>query len=238
MKEMKFRHELKYYISHQDYHTLRNILKQFMGIDQNAALNHSNGYHIRSLYLDDCKNSALWEKLSGVSVRQKYRVRIYNFSDEIIMLEKKYKQKEMTAKTRQEITKEECQGILSEDFSQFIDSNKPLLRELYIKNRADLLRPVVLVDYEREAFVNPVGNVRVTFDKKLKTGLLAKDLFNTALPTLNAADENVVIMEVKYDEFLPDYIKRAVQIKNRQRQSVSKYVMCRKYTNLYQWEDQ
>ncbi len=238
MKKPKFRHELKYYINHQDHHALKVILSQFMEIDKNAGFNDSNNYHVRSLYLDDCRNSALWEKLSGVSIRQKYRVRIYNLSNQLIMLEKKYKQNQLTAKTRQNITQQECQGILSEDFSQFIDSDKPLLRELFIKNRTNLLKPAVIVDYEREAYVNPVGNARVTFDKRLKTGLMAKDLFNKELPTLNAADEDVVIMEVKYDEFLPDYIRHVIQVKNRQRQSVSKYVMCRKYTNLYQWEDQ
>lgn len=236
MEELKFRNELKYNINYKDYEMMRPVLRSFMKVDGNA-LNNTDSYHIRSLYFDDFCNTALYEKLSGCDCRSKYRVRIYNMSDRLIMLEKKIKKGNRTAKIRQELTKEECSKILENDYDSFIASDKSLLKELFIKNRSDLLKPVVIVDYEREAYISPLGNVRITFDKWLKTGLFSTDLFNAGLPMLKALDEEVIVMEVKYDEYLPLHIKNAVQIKNRQRLSVSKYVICRKHNKINSWED-
>lgn len=237
MNQVKLRHELKYHINYQDYLALRNVLKQFLKLDRNANLKDENRYHIRSLYFDDIQNSALWEKISGNGIRQKYRIRIYNLSDQIIMLEKKSKQRNLIAKSRQIITKEECEQILQGKLESFILSDKRLLRELFIKNRVNQLKPVVLVDYKREAYVNPAGNVRITFDQELKTGLFSTELFSDRVPMIQAFNEAGMILEIKYDEYLPDHIRQAIHFKGRHPEALSKYVQCRKYTNCNQWED-
>ncbi len=235
-KALKYRHELKYYINQHDYIALRCKLKNIMVVDSNT--NAEGSYHIRSLYFDDIYNSSLYEKLSGVGNRQKLRMRIYNLSDKVIVLEKKLKNGDMVAKTRNQLSIEECRSILNHDYDGFLYSDKQLLRELYMKHKTAHMKPIVLVDYEREAYVKKEGNVRITFDKNLRTGLHSTELFNKHLPSLSVVDDDLVIMEIKYDEYIPSYIKNVLQLPNRTRQTVSKYVMCRKFTKTNVWEDQ
>lgn len=112
------------------------------------------------------------------------------------------------------------------------------MMELYHEMKHNLLRPKVIVDYVREPYVCANGNVRITFDKELRTGLHSVDLFNRELLPIQAIDENLIILEVKYDEYIPDYIKIALQLEGLQRQSASKYVICRKFLKYNAWEDQ
>lgn len=235
MTKQKYRQELKYYINYFDYLTIKNKLRHFINLDKNA--NDRGEYNIRSLYFDDINNSALFQKLSGIRERSKYRVRIYNYSDELIKLEKKIKNENFIRKEVAIITKEEFNMIIKGDIDFMINSKNPLLIDFYLKSQAVLLKPKVIVEYVREAYISEIGNVRITFDKNLKSGLNSTDLFNQSLPVITVLEEGYMILEVKYDEFLPEYIKKLIKINSRNRHAISKYAICRKYTKNNSWED-
>lgn len=235
-QSLTFRHELKYQISQQQYYVLRQRLSRLLERDEHAI--HNGEYHIRSLYFDDIHNSALHDKLGGISNRQKYRIRIYNFSDKVIHFEKKIKRQEFIAKQKEPLSRQLYEDILNGDYERLQQENRPLLQEIYHLSTHKLLRPKVIVDYIREPFVCSNGNVRITFDKSLRSGQNSLDLFNRHLPTVPVLDHNNIIMEVKYDEYLPERIRSALQLDGLIWQAASKYVLCRKWLKQNMWEDQ
>ncbi|THF79986.1 polyphosphate polymerase domain-containing protein [Cohnella fermenti] len=233
---LKFRHELKYYVNYAQYLTIRQRLRNLISQDANAS--EQGEYHIRSLYFDDIDNKALHEKLGGVRDREKYRIRIYNKSDKTIHLEKKIKFNDYISKVKASLTREECDRLIAGDYSVLEGSTHPLKKEVRDEMKYHLLKPVVIVDYVREAYVCQQGNVRITFDKNLRTGLNSVDLFSEELPTVRAYDDEYFLLEVKYDEYFPEYIRQAIQMEGLIRQSNSKYVICRKLLKFNTWEDQ
>lgn len=232
---LKYRHELKFLINRHQYFILRQRLTNLMDYDRHAGLNGE--YRIRSLYFDDIDNSALHEKLGGIRQRCKYRIRIYNEQDNVIHFEKKIKLNDYVAKVKERITFDMYRSILTGDFQILHIPEKPLLMELYQQMNHRLLRPKVIVDYVREPFVFPNGNVRITFDKELRTGLHAVDIFDPDLKPVPAIGDRLIILEVKYDEFVPETIRAALQLEGLSRQSASKYVICRKFLKENSWED-
>ncbi len=233
---LKYRNELKFMINYHQYFTIRQRLKALMKRDEHAGPNGE--YHIRSLYFDDIGNKALDEKLGGVSDRVKYRIRIYNMEDKVIHFEKKIKRNEYIAKVKESLTRSMVDELLHGNIEILNVPDKPLFAEVYDEMKHRLLRPKVIVDYVREPYVCANGNVRITFDKELRSGLGSTDLFDTELGAVRALDENFIILEVKFDEYLPGYIRDALQMEGLQRQSASKYVICRKYIKMNSWEDQ
>jgi len=232
----KFRHELKYYMNSYQYESMKRQLRSLLKADKYAG--PDGDYHIRSLYFDDIDNKALHEKLGGVRDREKYRIRIYNRSEKIIHLEKKIKFNEYVSKVKEPLTRELYDAIMAGNYEPLNDPSKPLLAEMYYQMKNKLLRPKVIVDYVREAYVCGEGNVRITFDKKLMTGLNQVDIFDSALCMIRAFDEDITVLEVKYDEYLPEYVRTAIQNGGLVRQSNSKYVLCRKLIKFNSWEDQ
>ena len=235
MKIKKYRHEFKYFINYFEYTVLSRRLKKFLKKDKNS---NSNGeYHIRSLYFDDIKNTALFEKQAGFLSRKKYRIRIYDVNNNIIKLEKKSREGQFIHKTSVTISLEECEAITSGNYLFLKNSKSSLMRELYLDLIINKYKPEVIVDYVREAYVHNLNNIRITFDKKLKTGLNNTDLFNTEMPLVDVLEEPKLILEIKYDNFLPDHIRNALQIHSSQRYAISKYVICRKFLKTNSWED-
>ncbi len=233
--KLKYRHELKFFVNPHQYYLIRNRLRDLM--EQDKHVGPEGEYHIRSLYFDDIDNTALHEKLGGIRDRSKYRIRIYNRSDNVIHFEKKIKFKDYIAKLKEPLTREMYNAIIGGDYSGLKGLGKPLLEDIHNQMHTRLLRPKVIVDYVREPFVCPHGNVRITFDKELRTGLHAIDIFDPALRPVRAIDHELIIMEVKYDEYIPAYIAIALQLEGLTRQSASKYVLCRKYLKFNTWED-
>lgn len=231
-----FRHEFKYHISYIEYISMRQRLKHVLKLDKHALA--SGDYHIRSLYFDDSKNTALFEKQIGINSRKKYRIRIYNISDSVIKLEKKSRIGQFISKESVFLTRENIDSIVAGKIDFMRDSDESLLNELYFDMKSYGFKPIVIVDYEREAYVSSYGNIRVTFDKKLKTGLFDKKLFDKNLPTVDVLEDGHLILEVKYDNYLPDHIRNIIQVKNPLRDAISKYTYCRKHTKLNSWEDQ
>jgi SPX domain protein involved in polyphosphate accumulation len=227
MKQIKYRHELKHYINMSDYLAIRNRVKHIMSVDRNA--DESNEYKIRSLYFDNLNDKALMEKLNGISKREKFRIRFYNDDHTFIRLEKKMKHNSLCAKLSEKISKEECISLLNGDITFLRDSEKALFIELYSKMKEQLLRPKTIVDYTREAYVYKLGNVRVTFDKQIKSGLYNKNLFEENLPTVQPIDNRFIVLEVKFDEFLPEIIQDIIQTNERKATAISKYAAARIY---------
>jgi hypothetical protein len=224
---MKFRHETKHIITYSDYLSVRSRLKLLAKCDQNVG--PSGKYRIRSLYFDNYNDKALREKIDGVNQREKFRIRYYNEDTSFIRLERKSKYNGLSNKIAASITKEEVNRILDGDYEFLKESKQALLIDLYTKMQNQLLRPKVIVEYEREPFVYTIGNVRITFDMNIKTGLYSKEFFRQDIPLLNAQENNLIVMEVKYDEFIPEIIKLCIQVNERQNSAMSKYAICRRF---------
>jgi hypothetical protein len=222
---MGARHEFKHSINYGDYLILRSRLKSVMRGDANA--DEDGTYRIRSLYFDTPGDKALKDKINGVDRREKFRLRRY-IGHDIINLEKKSKIKGLCYKEAVRLTEYETNAIISGEYSFMNDPDRPLLQEFYSKVKSQTLRPKTIVEYTREPFVCAAGNVRITFDMGLHTGIYCLDFLNDAAPLIPAGD-NLVIMEIKYDRFIPDYIMKAVGLDARRAEAVSKYALCRVY---------
>ncbi len=220
------RYELKHEISKMDCYLLRNKLKHVMQIDPHAK--NDGKYFIRSIYFDNFENKALNQKKEGLLERDKYRVRLYDQNTEFINLEKKSKRDNMTYKQKCEIKANEYERMRNNDISWMELDSRPLIQDLFIQMNLFQLKPMTVVDYEREVFIYEYGNVRVTFDSSIKTSFRNDDGFNPDLPMIET-DPNVVILEVKYDEFLPDIIKCMLQLGDRRRGTYSKYQISRMF---------
>ena len=219
---MKFRHELKHEINLSDMLVLRARLSHVM---QRDAHGKDGGYFIRSLYFDDIYDTALYDKINGVNKREKFRIRYYDFDTSCIKLEKKSKINGLCSKASVRLSVDEADRIARGDIAWMKDCDRELVRELYSRMCCGLA-PKVVVDYKREAFVFFAGNVRVTLDSDIRTGLRCRDFLNPDIVTVPVA-HNPIILEVKWDEFLPDIIRSAVTLDGRRSAAFSKYAACR-----------
>lgn len=219
----KGRHEHKLCINISDYMQISSKLKYVAQLDKNSL--EEGSYKIRSLYFDNYTDKAVTEKLSGLSRREKFRIRLYNDDSSFIRLEKKTKTNRLCYKSNTLITKEACEAILAGHYDVLKVEQNPLFLELYTKIKYQNLRPKNIVDYIREAYIFPAGNVRITLDKHIKTSNNVLGLFSPELVTIPAA--KAIILEIKYDGFIPEVIRQVIQIGNRHETEFSKYVVSR-----------
>ena len=222
---MDFRHEWKHEISYSDMVALRHRLGAVMQRDSNAV---DGKYFIRSLYFDNAADKALREKLDGVNNREKFRIRYYNLDTTVIHLEKKSKCNGLGNKEMTPLTADEAQQIVNGSWEWMKDADRPLVQELYSKMQSQGLRPKTIVDYTREPFVYVPGNVRVTLDYDIRTGLRSVNFLNPDCVTIPAGN-SPIILEVKWDAFLPNIIRDMVQLEGRHASAFSKYAICRIY---------
>ena len=222
---MDLRHEWKHEINYSDMIAIRQRLRAVAKVDSHAV----NGkYFIRSLYFDDLSDRALREKLDGVNIREKFRIRYYNGDLGFIQLEKKSKINGLCQKVSERLTPEEAEAIVRGETGSLDCKDRPLLGELCFKMKAEGLMPKTVVDYTREPFVFAPGNVRVTMDYDIRTGIRCTDFLNSDIVTVPVR-ESPIILEVKWDSFLPTVIKDAVQLEGRHAAAFSKYAACRVY---------
>ena len=224
------RHELKYFIHPAEVEVLRARLRPVLDMDSHCV--GGRPYVIRSLYFDDINDSAFNDKQAGVMHRDKYRIRIYRYSDREIFLERKRKLGELIQKSSVQITRRLCEQIIDGDPTGLQRSNNPLLQDVYVQMRTRLLRPKVIVDYAREAYLHPAEDTRITFDLNLHSALYSVDLFNPYLPTVCPHDRNVEILEVKFNSYLPDFVAGLLHGIEAERSAVSKYILCRRFEPL------
>lgn len=218
---MKGRHEHKFYINPGDCIQLRSKLQIVAKLDNNVG--ETGTYRIRSLYFDNYADKMVTEKLQGLSRREKFRIRYYNDTTDFIRLEKKYKINHLTYKEKASITKDQCHHILDGAYECLKENDQPLALELYSKMHFHVLRPHTVVDYIREVYIYKAGNVRITFDSDIRMSNSVNRFLDPELATIPAA--NAIILEVKYDGFLPDVLRKIVNIDHRSQTEFSKYVV-------------
>lgn len=222
---MRYRNEIKHVISPADKAALLARLRAVMKRDAHAG--PDGKYLVRSLYFDNVYDRALRDKLSGVSEREKFRLRYYNGDPSLIHLEKKVKKGGLGYKISETVTRDEADRIIRGDVNWMESSGRALLVELYARMKSEGLRPKTLVDYTRTPFVYAPGNVRVTIDENIRTGLACTDFLNPQCITVPATRD--IVLEVKWDEFLPAPVKGAVRLKSERATAFSKYAACRRY---------
>ncbi|MBR0219664.1 MAG: polyphosphate polymerase domain-containing protein [Clostridia bacterium] len=227
---LPLRHELKFQITRTQLEVLRHTVGHVLNLDPNAKKN-GGSYHIRSLYFDTAFDDALYDKIAGVKDRDKYRIRIYNLSDAVIFMECKTKVGNLISKRSARISRDLAEQLMAADPTGLENTRSGLLRDVYREMRTRLLHPVVIVDYEREAYVHVAEEVRITFDMRVRTGLNSIDLFNPNVPTVPVLDHDETILEVKYNRVLPPYIRDLLSFACPEavQTAVSKYTLCRKY---------
>ena len=227
--EREYRHELKYVVSLGEAELLATRLRMTMAQDPHAAKNGGT-YFIRSLYFDDPYDTAVEEKVAGVEFRDKYRIRIYNLSPSSIKLERKHKNGQFILKHSVALSREECDALTAGDFSFLLYRKEPFAKEMFAAMRLKNLRPKVLVDYDREPFVFPEQDVRVTFDRNVRTAMRCTDLFSPRAITYPATEyQDCCILEVKFNQYLPSYVRMLLQLNAAQHTAASKYLFCRQY---------
>ncbi|MDO5580102.1 MAG: polyphosphate polymerase domain-containing protein [Planctomycetia bacterium] len=221
---MKYRHEYKYCINIGEYFEIRSRLKVLCRPDVHAGEN--GRYRVRSLYFDNRDDTVLREKIDGVRYREKFRIRYYNGDSSFIRLEKKSKRNDLCVKQSTILSAEQTNDLL-QGKSRFQGDIDPLLAELSGKMIIQGLRPKTIVDYDREAYICPLGNVRINFDTDISTGLYSLDFLNPRSPVIRTEEQ--IIFEVKYDAFVPDYIRDAIQTGTQSRCAFSKYASARRF---------
>lgn len=219
-----FRHEKKHYISPGDHAALRRRLGQVMRSDPNAG--PDGVYTVHSLYFDDWQDTALREKLDGLPRREKFRIRYYNRDLDYIRLEKKSKIRDLCLKESQRITRQQCQALMEARLEGLASQGGPLLAELCAKMRSRQLRARTCVCYRRDAYWRPEGNVRVTIDYDIG-GAGPHAFLEPDRPLLK--HPGITLLEVKYDQYLPEYIAGLVELSDRSCSAFSKYACARNY---------
>ena len=218
-----YRHEYKYLISAADAKLLKLRLKHIMQPDPHTG--PSGRYTIRSLYFDDLAHSAYYEKADGICLRSKYRIRIYNYTLKSIKLEKKEKLGNLTRKTAQTIQRSDAKALQRREVPETL-GNGDLLDELWRKIRSEGLRPMVLVDYDRTPFVCADGNTRITLDENLRTRPYCANLVASPAAMIPVLEKGQVILEVKFDDFLPSYLADALRDIPKANLAISKFALC------------
>lgn len=225
--EIKYRHEYKYPISDIEAVVLKQRLKNTMSLDPHVE---SDGmYTIKSLYFDDYYNTCYYENENGTDPREKFRIRIYNNNLDKINLECKRKERGKTLKTVCEVTKEQVEDIIHNVPLKWNDVTDPVLGKFIEAQRIKDLKPKVIVEYKRIPYVYKIGNVRVTFDSHLASSGDIENFLTSDYPKRPVLPVGKLLLEVKFDELLPDYLYDIMQLNNLTQTAFSKYYLCRKY---------
>lgn len=226
-KDIKYRHEIKYICNEQQIAILTNRLNALLVLDPHAK---DGMYNIRSMYFDNFDNRCYQENLSGVNDREKYRIRIYNQDDSRITLECKKKQNGMTNKTSCPLSISEFEMLFNCFKIENLQQKPDLLRKFSILQQTQLFKPSIIVDYDRIPYVYPDGNVRITIDQNICSSSDFSDFFKKNIHNRPIQNTGYHLLEVKYDEFLPKFIKDALQLRELQQTTFSKYFLCKKFS--------
>lgn len=222
--DKNYRHEYKYLISKEAAMLLKTRLPHIMQRDPHAG--PTGQYTIRSLYFDDLSFSAFQEKVSGTDKRTKFRIRCYNYQDSVFKLEKKEKHGHLTRKTAQRITLSDVLHLQSTPRTRCPDTNTDLTEELRLLCCSRGARPIVLVDYDRTPFLSKYGNTRITIDENLRTIPYNGDIFAPEHPAIPVLEADTVILEVKFDDFLPGHLSECISDIPKIPMAISKFAMC------------
>lgn len=224
----KYRHENKFIISYAQKSVIENSISGILQKDRHLA---GDSYNIRSIYFDDYDHTCFYENENGTDPREKFRIRIYDGSPDLIRLELKKKQNQMTQKLQCVLTCEQTEKIIKGQLLENFNSLPPLLRKFEIQRMCRLLQPDVIVEYDRIPYVYDLGNVRITFDMNISTSADFDRFFFHDIAKRTILMQDKLVLEVKYDEFLPNYIEQLICTETGQRTIFSKYYMCKYFLN-------
>ena len=236
MNDLINRQEYKYFINNEDIYYLRKNLSNFMTIDKNTPVS-SNSYSVNTLYFDSILKNCLDEKLDGINFREKFRIRSYGVDHKNIKLESKQRMDTAVRKTSYRIDRREAKKLMNCEYDFLMDHNNNFLAEIYTNFKSKKFSPSVIVCYDREAYTLPYGNIRITFDKNLRTYNSNLDIFNTEKGSTPIFKKNMQILEVKFSMELPDHIKKILSNITASRSAISKFVYAQKYIDHSPWRD-
>lgn len=224
----EYRHEYKYVCTLRDLAYVKNSVESLMRLDAHAS--KMGEYTVRSLYFDDYQDSCYYDNLYGHEPREKFRIRIYNADSSNINLELKKKQKGKVKKESCRLTYEICNKILKGENLDINAIESPVYRKFYLQYHAHLLRPKIIVEYDRVPYVYKDGNVRVTLDKNIRSSNQCGSFLEEKIFFRPIMEKNHHLLEVKFDEYIPDYIYQIIENEKLKQSTFSKYFLCRKYS--------
>lgn len=229
MQKEIYRHEFKYPINKIQMVLEEEKLSAVAAKDKNAG--EFGYYNIRSLYFDDYYDSCYQDNENGTDDREKYRIRIYNHSAQNIKLELKRKVRGKTQKLSCKITEQQCRMLMKGEIPEDIGEKQQVLRKLAYLMAVRFMQPKVIVDYDRVPYVYRLedANVRITFDMNLTSSENIEDFLEERIDGRGIFAVGELLMEVKYDDFLPDEINSLLQLEGLQASTFSKYYLCRKF---------
>jgi len=230
------RQEFKYYVAEDKLESLRQSLTQVMEIDQNS-IGQSNSYTITSIYFDTPFEEDFEEKVDGIKSREKFRIRIYNNNYDLIKFESKKRVETVIKKTSVVISKEDTESLCNGDYSSFRNSENEFLQMSYSKLVSGGYRPIIVVEYDREAYFLPYGNIRITFDMNLRTYNSDTDFLNLQHASIPVFKNNLQILEVKHSIPLPSHLQLILSKIPAARNSISKFVMGQRYNEKSLYRD-
>ena len=232
---MRFkRHELKYYLNNTQLEGLIHKLSFLLPLDRHSKTNRS--YKVRSLYFDSIDDECLYEKQSGILQRKKVRLRTYD-DRSMAKFEIKRKNGQLVRKDSVTVDIEDAKQICAGNYGLLLKYEDPILNEIYTIFSMSTYKPKVIVEYDRVAFVMPVSNVRITFDLNLRSNINNLNLFSNVEGLMPVILEGKQVMEVKFDEFVPEYLRKILATVSSERMAISKYTLARRFHKIHKWED-
>jgi len=230
------RYELKYYLNQVQSDSAMLQLSSLMEMD-NYCVNQQ-GYRVRSLYFDSIDDECLYQKQSGYILRKKIRLRTYgDDANNTVKFEIKRKYGQIIKKDSVTISKEDAKEVCLGNYAILLDKNNPVLNEIYTTFVTKLYKPKVIVEYIRVAFVLPVLNIRVTFDQDLHSNINHLDLFSSVRDMMPVVIEGKQILEIKFNEYFPNHLKKILSVFASERMAISKYTLARRFHKVHKWED-
>lgn len=218
------REEKKFLISLEEFRNKSHYLDDLMIQDEH---NGTHGYIIRSLYFDTVYDDDFFEKLDGVETRRKIRLRIYDPKNDFAMLEMKQKQGASQKKRSLRMSKHDAQELIKGRYDVLLGYEEEFARECYALMQYKCYRPKTIVQYNRKAYIAKENKIRVTFDNNIVATETNFDLFSENLVMYPVLDKFNVVLEVKFNGFLLDYIRQFINDINKSELSVSKYALAR-----------
>ena len=218
------RQEKKYLINIEQYYHLSRRFSKLLMEDKHSS---GDGYTIRSLYFDQLDDNDFEEKIDGIEVRKKIRLRNYGENSQTAKLEMKQKQGLLQKKRSLSLDKEQSLRLIRGDCSVLLESESTFAAECFGLMNMQFYRPKAVIAYTRKVFIANENEIRITFDHNIKGSESCFDIFSENLVENIIFDPSAVVMEVKFNGFLLSYIKDMINEANVSELAVSKYCLGR-----------
>ena len=225
-----YREEKKFLINIEDFSRHAHHLEQVLIEDEH---NGPLGYRVRSLYFDTMYDEDYFEKLDGTDIRRKIRLRVYDPSNNFALLEMKQKQGPYQLKRSLRVTRSDAEELIAGNYTPLLNYREDFAAECYALMQSKIYLPKTVVEYNRKAFVAKENKIRITFDNQIVSTESDWNIFAKDLNMNPVLDPFHVVLEVKFNGFLLDYIKALLSDIQKSELSVSKYMLARQASYKY-----